>query len=114
MRFSIPLPPSINRTYRGAFHGGRLLLTAEARAWKTKVGYALNQQDFAPISGDCEVRMRVYMKWLHKGDHHNATKITLDILQGRAYYNDAQVVDLHVIRCYDKDNPHVEIEVIGR
>ncbi len=54
------------------------------------------------------------MPYPRKGDHHNNHKLVLDLLEGRAYVNDSQVVSLHVERCYDKHNPHVEIEIRGK
>lgn len=114
MKFNLPLPPSINRTYRGSFRGGRLIYTEEADAYRERVGYMLNQVDSTPFRGPCSVSLFVYMPWPRKGDHHNNHKLVLDMLEGHAYKNDSQVVDLHIIRCYDKHNPHVEIEVIGR
>lgn len=113
MKFNLPLPPSINRTYRGAGRG-RIILTEVARAYKTEVGYLLNQVDSVPFCGPCIARLFVYMPWPRKGDHHNNHKLVLDLLEGHAYLNDSQVVDLHIMRCYDKTNPHIEIEVIGK
>lgn len=111
MKFVLPLPPSINRTYRGAYRGGRLLLTDEAKAYKEEAGYRLNQIEATPIRGKCVAWLNVYMPYPVKGDHHNNHKIVLDLLEGHAYRNDSQVVDLHIKRCYDKKNPRIEIEV---
>lgn len=114
MRFNLPIPPSINETYRGARGGGRLIYTDVAAAYRTEQGLRLNQIDTTPLRGPCVVWMYVYMRYPRKGDHHNNHKLVLDLLEGRAYENDSQIVSLHIERCYDKHNPHVEIEVIGK
>jgi Holliday junction resolvase RusA-like endonuclease len=114
MKFTLPLPPSLNATYRGAYRGGRLLLTEEAKAYKAQVGYALNQRDDTPLTGPCVAWLNVYMPYPRKGDHHNNTKLVLDLIQGHAYVNDSQIVSLHVERCYDKKQPRIEIEVRSR
>lgn len=111
MKFILPLPPSINQTYRGAAGGGRLILTDKADAYKTEMGYRLNQVDSTPIRGKCIAWLSVYMPYPVKGDHHNNLKMVLDLLEGHAYKNDSQVVDLRVKRYYDKKNPRIEIKV---
>lgn len=109
MKFTFSMPPSINATYRGA--GGRLVYTDVADAYVQLEGFKLNQCDSVPLEGDCQVTMLVYMRYLAKGDMHNNHKLILDLLEGHAYHNDRQVVDLHIIRYHDPVNPHVEVEV---
>lgn len=111
MRIELPLPPSINATYRGAYGGGKLLLTERAKSYQNAVGLMLNQMDFTPLTGPCVVWMYVYMPKPRQGDHHNNHKLVLDMLNGRAWKDDSQIVSLHIERCYDPINPHVEIEV---
>ncbi len=55
--------------------------------------------------------LHVYMKYPAKGDMHNNHKMLLDLLEGHAYLNDSQVVELHITRRYDPANPHVEVEI---
>ena len=45
------------------------------------------------------------------GDIDNCAKLILDSLQGYAYDNDNQIVDLHLRRFDDKVNPRVEVFV---
>lgn len=109
MKFTFPLPPSINATYRGA--GGRLVYTDVAEAYKQEIGLKLNQIDSVPFTGQCVVYLEVYMRYLAKGDMHNNHKLLLDLLEGHAYLNDQQVVELHIVRRHDPDNPHVDVDV---
>lgn len=111
MKFIFPMPPSINATYRGAGHGGRLIYTDEADAYMTEQGLLLNFNDYEPLQGPCVVFMVVYMKYPNKGDMHNNHKLILDLLEGRAYVNDSQVVVMHIYRKHDSKNPRVEVEI---
>lgn len=45
-----------------------------------------------------------------KPDTDNIAKIVLDALNGLAYHDDSQVVDLTVIKTYSRD-PRVEVEI---
>lgn len=47
-----------------------------------------------------------------KPDGDNIGKMICDALNGLAYKDDAQVVDLHVIKVYGGGTPHVEVTVI--
>ena len=56
----------------------------------------------------------VTLRWhrpAKRGDLDNTTKVTLDALNGIAYSDDSQIVELHAYRFDDKDNPRMEVEI---
>lgn len=110
-RYVLPMAPSINASYFGAIGGGRILLTDAAKAFNEESALILNQIDETPFAGLCRATMVMHMRYEHKGDHHNNHKLVLDALQGHAYQNDIQVVDLRMLRGFDHDNPHIEITI---
>ena len=46
-----------------------------------------------------------------RADTDNLAKAVLDALNGICYVDDAQIVDLHLRRYVDSDNPRVEIRI---
>ena len=56
-----------------------------------------------------------YIKPTKKSDADNIAKIVLDALNGYAYYDDAQVVELEVKKIYAQPEPYVDvlIEEVG-
>lgn len=70
----------------------------------------LNQLDIVPIEGDVSITVYVYRK-RKDYDCTNAGKILEDVLQGYCYLDDVQIKEAHYYREYDKQNPHVEIEI---
>jgi crossover junction endodeoxyribonuclease RusA len=63
-----------------------------------------------PFAGPVAVYLHVY-RARKAGDLDNSAKVLLDALQGVAYNDDAQIVELHLYRHDDKANPRVEVEV---
>jgi crossover junction endodeoxyribonuclease RusA len=102
----LPYPPSANRFYRNV--RGRMVMSAEGRAYKKRV---------AEMGGGVELEEGDVCLWLDfyrprkSGDLDNRLKVVLDALQGIAYANDRQVVEIHARRYEDKDNPRVEITI---
>ncbi len=102
--FTLPVPPSANRYWR--VWNNRIVVTEEARTYKQELKYLLAQA--RPISGLVSVNFSVFRPQ-KRGDLDNYNKIMFDALQGLAYENDNQIVEIHSFRKDDKDNPRVEI-----
>lgn len=109
---SLDYPPSANVYWRKG-KGGKIYVSEEAQAYKDAVGYQLKAAGVEPVSGNLSVTMHVYRK-IRKGDVDNRIKVTLDAMQGFAYQNDDQVVELHVYRHDDPTNPRVEVEIVPK
>ena len=104
----LPLPPSANRYWR-AFRG-RTVVSADAKAYKHGVWLVCQHAGFSPFIGPVAVYAHVY-RARKAGDLDNMQKVLLDSLNGIAYNDDAQIVELHSWRHDDKANPRVEVEI---
>lgn len=85
----LPYPPSANRYWR--VWRGRAVMSAEARAYKARVGQLYAH--LAPMEGALGVRIRV-TRPARRGDLDNTLKVALDALKGLAYHDDRQLVQL--------------------
>lgn len=106
--FTLPYPPSKNRLHRRV---GRLtILSREARDYKTIVAARCLSQGMQPLDGQVSVTLSFYRP-RKIGDVDGRIPWTLDCLQGLAFHNDSQVVELHCYRLDDKANPRVEVVI---
>lgn len=105
---TLGLPPLGNRYWRMARN--RIYMTREARDYKRAVAGIGMAKRIQPLTGEVAVLIRVY-RARKAGDADGFGKVLLDSLEGVCYENDRQIVDYHVKRFDDRDNPRVEIEV---
>lgn len=66
-----------------------------------------------PKSTSKKKEKMMLLDWIHptkKPDCDNISKIILDSLNGRAYQDDKQVVELHITKHYSHE-PRVEVEI---
>jgi crossover junction endodeoxyribonuclease RusA len=108
MTLTLPLPPSSNRYWRN--FRGRMVVSAEAKAYKEQVGWLARVAGVELLVGDVAVTMRIY-RAAKRGDTDNFLKVGLDSLNGIAYTDDSQIVRIVAERYDDKHNPRVEVEV---
>jgi crossover junction endodeoxyribonuclease RusA len=108
IRLTLPLAPLLNRYYRK--YRNMITISAEGQTFKAEVASICLKAGLKPLEGDVMVRARIYRK-MRKGDIDGYAKATLDSLQGFAYIDDKQVIELHLIRDDDKRNPRIEIEI---
>lgn len=106
---TLPLPPSINRTYKKsatAFYKSK-----EAIDWEEIAGWELKRQwKEKTITGKVSLTVRWYFK--RERDISSGIKILEDLLQKqRVLVNDSQVYEEHSYKNFDKQNSRVEIEV---
>lgn len=106
----LPYPPSANRYWRTV--NSRTYVSEEAKAYKSECGWTARSQSAAgmPFAGPVRLTMRFYRP-RKAGDLDNRLKVALDALNGIAFVDDAQVIELHVYRYDDKANPRVEVEI---
>lgn len=108
LKITLPFPPSGNRYFRNV--NGRMVRSREANDYKAQVGTLCNLEGLQPLAGNVCVTVDVYRP-IKRGDLDNYTKILLDSLNGWAYRDDAQIVELHASRHEDAANPRVEVSV---
>ena len=111
LTFTLPYPPSANRYWRNV--KGRMVVSADARAYKEEVGWTLKPRIKEPLAGEVYVKVRIFRP-RKIGDLDNALKILLDSLKGIVFLDDEQVVEIRANRFDDKANPRAEITVEGR
>lgn len=108
MTITLPQPVSANRYWRN--FRGRMVVSAEAKAYKEQVAWIARAAGVEMLTGDVSVTMRVYRQ-AKRGDLDNSLKVSLDSLIGIAYADDSQIVRIVAERYDDKRNPRVEVEV---
>jgi crossover junction endodeoxyribonuclease RusA len=102
---TLPVPPSANR-YWATNRKGRVYETDEAKEYKQAVCNLVHPA--APYTCEVCINFTVYRP-RKSGDLDNYQKIMFDALQGLAFQNDSQVVEIHGFRKDDAKNPRVEI-----
>lgn len=105
-----PIP--LNQMYR-CFNGRYLKSkkgreTAEALQWELKEQWGASK----PLKSRVALNILLYFGDKRKRDIDAYLKILLDSMEGIVYEDDNQIVEMHVFKEYDKENPRVVIGVI--
>lgn len=108
---SLPYPISANRYWRN--WQGRMVKSDEARKYQTGAGWCAKAAGAELIDGDVGIELRLFRPQ-RRGDLDNRIKVLLDALQGIAYDDDGQIVELHAFLDDDKHNPRVEVTIWER
>ncbi len=100
-------PYSTNNIY--ARNGRRGFIKQKPKALKES--YILQAQTQVEKKLEWEIRADIllYFGDRRKRDIDNFHKLSLDALTGIAYEDDCQIVELHIEKHYDKENPRIEI-----
>lgn len=107
---TLPVPPSVNGYWRMVTIRGhaRMLISKDGRDYKKRVAELC--YGMMPLRGEVVVRATVYRP-RRIGDLDNYLKSLLDALKGYAFEDDSQVVEIHLHRCEDRQNPRVTVEI---
>ena len=108
MKLTLRFPPYNNRFYRN--FGGRMVMSKEGRDYKAATLALAQMRKLVPLEGFVKVEITAYRP-RKAGDLDGIFKCVLDALQGVAYANDKQIIEIHAFRRDDKHNPRVEIEI---
>ena len=119
VRFTLPLPPSINQQYTQA---GRLrVLSKEHRDFKKMVRKQLQALRASGVLSDRFIRalregyvglfLDFYFETPLKRDLDGGLKITQDAILAPLGVNDNRVVDIHLVKRIDPRRPRVEVEL---
>ena len=115
LSLTLPLPPSINRQY--ATVNGRRVLSATGRRYKVTVGQLLMT---APASSEWTAFLRkaqehclaltihFYFPTLLRRDIDGGLKIAQDALCEAMNLNDNRIMEIHLYKTLDRDNPRLE------
>lgn len=110
LRLTLPVPPSANAYWR-LDKRGFIRVSDEARRYKQGVKLrALTDGLRKPLAGPVVASIVVYRK-RRAGDLDNSLKVLLDALNGIAFEDDSQVIEIHARREDDSANPRVEVNI---
>lgn len=93
--FTLPYPPSANRYWRFTRQG--IYVSAEAKHYKQQAAQMARSEGVTVLDGAVILRLDVYAP-RKAGDLSNRIKVLEDALNGVAYHDDAQVVEIHARR----------------
>lgn len=106
----LPYPPPLNNLYRNVPGKGRVK-TDRAKQYADDVArVAIATQALPPLAKAVSVTLDVYRP-RKRGDLDGTAKAILDAIQGIAWVDDEQVVEIHMRRHLDRDDPRVELTV---
>ena len=119
VRFTLPLPPSINQQYTQV--GNRRVLSKEHTKFKKQVKHKVHRlrvdavitDDFiaALNTGWVGLFLDFYFESPRRRDLDGGLKITQDALLDSLGVNDNRVVDIHLVKRIAPTNPRVEVEL---
>ena len=116
---TLPVPPSINHQY--ATVNGRRLISSAGRAYKAQVGQ-LVWLKLAQSTHRAALLARLQSEWLAlsirfyftsalRRDVDGGLKITQDAICEGLGINDNRIVETHLYKHIDRDNPRIEIQL---
>lgn len=80
-------------------------------AWETAVGWAARMAGAEPLTGDLSVTLLFRRKGIARADLDNLCKSALDGLNGIAFDDDAQIIELSARVAYKSTAPGVTISI---
>ena len=116
---TLPVPPSVNHQY--ATVNGRRLISSAGRAYKAQVGQ-LVWVKLAQSAHRAALLARLQSEWLAlsirfyftsalRRDVDGGLKIAQDALCEGLGINDNRIVETHLYKHIDKDNPRIEVRL---
>ena len=116
---TLPVPPSVNHQY--ATVNGRRLISSAGRAYKAQVGQ-LVWLKLAQSAHRSALLARLQSEWLTlsirfyftsalRRDVDGGLKIAQDALCEGLGINDNRIVETHLYKYIDKDNPRIEVHL---
>ncbi len=111
MLLTLPYPPSTNHLYIRT-RTGRVSLSARAVNYRAAArAIAMQEGHTQPIAGTVAIFLDVYRPQ-RKGDLDNVLKALLDSLNGIAWHDDSQIIQITANRYDDPSAPRISIAII--
>jgi len=107
-------PLSTNNIYKSTCRGrfASVYMSKEGKDLKESyMTQARIQYRHPPLEGDLKVSIILYHGTHRRTDIDNFNKILFDSLTGIAWVDDSQIMQLTIVKSYDKTNPRIEIEI---
>jgi crossover junction endodeoxyribonuclease RusA len=108
LKLVLPYSPGKNHLY--ATVRGRRVKSREARDYADTVKQIAAISRCVPLSGPISIKIDVYRP-RRTGDLDGRLIAVLDSLQGQAYHNDNQIVEIRARRFDDKADPRIEVVI---
>lgn len=102
-------PYSTNNIYMRNWN--RWFIKKKPREQKESYKLQAKIQKISFLKGLIKIRAYLYFWDKRKRDIDNYNKLWLDALSWIIYEDDKQVIELHIIKWYDKENPRIELEI---
>ena len=109
MRFFVLGNPIPKQSFRYSKFGG--YTDPRVKTWQDTVAMTANMYFDKPIEGKVKMTLDFQLGDARPKDNDNLSKCVGDALNGIAYIDDKQVVDLHITKCIIRTDPGVWIEV---
>ncbi|AIK95926.1 RusA family crossover junction endodeoxyribonuclease [Candidatus Odyssella acanthamoebae] len=107
---SLPWPPSANRYWRT--YQGRMIISREAREYRTLVGNLVSKLSINKCLGRLEVVLATYPPDRRKRDLDNLLKVVFDSLQkAMVYEDDSQIDKITIQRFQVIKGGNIEVEI---
>ena len=108
----VPLVPPTGNSYVRHTRDGRHYVTKEAKAFQDAVAILSGGAERFTGRDDLEVWVKVFRGKGDRGDADNYLKVTLDsVVKAGLIVSDDDIVDVHVSKRRDRDNPRTEIRI---
>ena len=107
------IPPSVNHLYQTYSKNGKIIrtMTKEGLHFKRALSLLAKAKKFKLIEGDCSLEYTLYCSKKGRTDLDNTLKAIQDSLEGIAYKNDSQIVEIvaRKIRNSNRDGFHIVV-----
>ncbi len=107
------IPPSVNSYWRSAYKGGRIIhyISKAGREFKNALALLAKVNKFKVLEGDVVLEYTLYCKKQGRKDLDNTLKAIQDALEGIAYKNDKQIVEIRAKKVRNAGWDGIEIRV---
>jgi Holliday junction resolvase RusA-like endonuclease len=115
MKFTLSMPPGINKTY-GVTRKGKIPFYKKpaVRDWEYSAGWEVKRQwKGRKIAMTGNLLITIVFYYRHNRDIDAGIKVLLDLFQRMGVYkNDQQITEMAVSKEPDLERPRVEVEIL--
>jgi crossover junction endodeoxyribonuclease RusA len=92
---------------------GNTYTPAATRAYEQHVKWSALEAGIEKIDGPVSMTLEIFWPDRRRRDLDNAAKAITDALNGIAYIDDSQIVELILRKRFDKSSPRAEVTITG-
>jgi crossover junction endodeoxyribonuclease RusA len=106
------VPPTVNTIWRHRVIGkfASVYLTQKGKQFKERLAEKV-PKDLIPTEKECKVHINLTFPDKRKRDIDNYSKGILDAFNKKIYKDDSQIIELHIVKNYEKNKPNIFITV---